>query len=100
MGLIKRFVVSEDSMRPTLEPGDALVGLRVRKVRSGTIVMFPHPASPDLWLVKRVGESGDDRFVAVSDNDAPGVVDSRRFGPVSYGCVYRKLFRVPRRLMR
>lgn len=42
-------------MEPSLEPGDRLLAVRVRRpVRRGDILVFRHPDRPDLWLVKRV----------------------------------------------
>lgn len=100
MGLVKRFVVSEDSMRPRLEPGDGIVAIRSGRARRGQIRCFEHPAEPGFWLVKRVGDVDGDRFEARSDADEPGVVDSRRFGPVPVDGSYRMLLRIPRRLLR
>lgn len=86
-------------MRPTLEPGDGLLGLRCGRARRGEIRVFPDPAVPTRWLVKRVGDvRGAGRnatFTACSDNPhAPGVVDSRRFGWVSVAGSYRVVWTV------
>ena len=95
----KRFVVSEQSMLPTLMPGDGLVAIRSSRLRRGQIRCFEHPDRPGFWLVKRVGDVRGDRFEARSDHDAPGVTDSRHFGFVPAVGSYRMLFRVPRRLL-
>lgn len=86
-------------MRPTLEPGDGLLGLRSRRARPGQIRVFRDPSAPTRWLVKRVGDvRGAGRtatFAACSDNPrAPGVVDSRRFGRVSVLGSYRVVWTV------
>ena len=99
-GWIRRFVVAEESMLPHLEPGDGLITTRSSRVRRGDIRVFEHPQRPGLWLVKRVGDIGGTRFEARSDNDAPGVVDSRRFGPVPIAGTYRVRCRIPARLLR
>lgn len=97
--MIKRFVVSEDSMLPTLQPGDGLVAIRSTTIRRGQIRCFEHPHRPEFWLVKRVGGVRGDTFEACSDSRAPGATDSRRFGYVPVDGTYRLLFRVPRRLL-
>lgn len=84
---LRRFLVVEDSMLPTLRPGDGLLAVRAGRLRMGQLRVFPDPTSPSRWLIKRVGEvRGRGRaatFEACSDNPrAPGAVDSRRFGRV------------------
>jgi hypothetical protein len=96
---MKRFVVSENSMLPTLQPGDGIVALRSTSLRRGQIRCFEHPHRPEFWLVKRVGAIRGMAFEACSDSGEPGATDSRRFGYVSAEGSYRLLFRVPRRLV-
>ncbi|WP_322790624.1 S26 family signal peptidase [Mycolicibacterium anyangense] len=92
---VRRFVVVEDSMRPTLNPGDGLLALRGSRARVGQIRVFPDPTKPSRWLVKRVAAVRGDRFEAASDNpQAPGVVDSRQFGWVPVQGSYRVVWRV------
>ena len=91
---LRRFAVVEDSMRPTLGPGDGIVALRGGAVRSGQVRVFRDPTLSTRWLVKRVGEvRGAGRgatFEARSDNPtAPGIVDSRQFGWVPAAGSYR-----------
>ncbi len=50
----RRFVVDGNSMLPTLQPGDYVVGRRTRYIAPGEIVAFPHPHRTDFWLIKRV----------------------------------------------
>jgi hypothetical protein len=96
---LRRFAVVEDSMRPTLSPGDGLLAERFGRPRRGQIRVFPDPTLPARWLVKRVGEvRGSGRsatFEARSDNPrAPGVVDSRQIGFVSAVGSYRVVWTV------
>ena len=91
---MRRFVVVEDSMRPTLEPGDGLLAVRGGRPRSGQLRVFPDPTLSTRWLIKRVGGvRGTGRgaaFEARSDNvEALGVVDSRQFGWVPAVGAYR-----------
>lgn len=86
-------------MRPTLEPGDGLIAVRSRRIRRGQLRVLEHPHRPGFWLVKRVGDVRGDRFEAVSDLQAPHVVDSRRFGDVPVAGTYRVLVRVPARFV-
>jgi DNA-3-methyladenine glycosylase II len=90
---MQRFSVSEDSMRPTLAPGDEFVTTTSRPALVGEIVALVHPEKDDFWLVKRMaagpgqivdahGRLGPGEAWVVSDNPVDGAVDSRRFGPV------------------
>jgi hypothetical protein len=96
---IRRFAVVDDSMRPTLGPGDGLLAVRGGGVRPGQIRVFLDPRRSSRWLVKRVGEvhgSGSTAiFEAHSDNPrAPGAADSHEFGPVSAAGSYRVVLKV------
>lgn len=86
-------------MSPALEPGDGVIALASRTIRRGQVRCFEHPGRPGFWLVKRVGDVRGDHFEAISDNDVPGVVDSRAFGDVPIDGSYRMLVRVPSRLL-
>ncbi|MGH8950640.1 MAG: S26 family signal peptidase [Acidimicrobiia bacterium] len=90
---MQRFRVSEDSMRPTLVPGDEFVATGSRTAVVGDIVALPHPGRADFWLVKRLGAGPGDRFDGrpalgsgeawvTSDNPDASAIDSRSFGPV------------------
>ncbi|MEX1092153.1 MAG: S26 family signal peptidase [Acidimicrobiia bacterium] len=93
---MQRFNVREESMIPTLVPGDEFVTTSTRIAERGNIVALPHPRRPDFWLVKRLtavsGDTivtdiglytlSDDEAWVLSDNLAAGAVDSRAFGPV------------------
>jgi hypothetical protein len=96
---LRRFAVVEDSMRPTLSPGDGLLALRGGRARRAQLRVFQDPTLPTRWLVKRVGDvrgSGSHAtFEACSDNPhAPGVVDSRQFGWVPAPGSYRVVWTV------
>lgn len=87
---LRRFLVAEDSMLPTLKPGDGLVGLRGGAPAPGQLRVFPDPWSPSRWLVKRVGLVQGSTFEALSDNPrAAGALDSREFGWVQARGSYR-----------
>jgi nickel-type superoxide dismutase maturation protease len=68
-------------MRPTLEPGDRLLVLRVGRPRTGQIVAVPDPRTPARVLVKRVAAIGPDG-VDVRGDAPDASTDSRVFGPV------------------
>jgi hypothetical protein len=96
---LRRFAVVEDSMRPSLCPGDGLLAWRGGRVRRAQLRVFRDPTLPTRWLVKRVGDvrgSGSSAtFEACSDNPrAPGVVDSRQFGWVPVADSYRVVWTV------
>ena len=92
---MKRFVVAEASMQPTLQPGDGILAVRSKRIRRGEIRCFEHPEQPGFWLVKRVGDIRGATFEARSDNPDAGAIDSRRFGFVPIDGSYRMLVRVP-----
>jgi hypothetical protein len=101
---LRLFRVVEDSMRPTLNPGDGLVGLRGGTPAVGQLRLFRDPRRSTRWLVKRVGDvygTGSSAiFEARSDNPkARGAVDSHEFGWVSAADSYRvvRTIRAPRR---
>jgi len=100
VAVLKRFVIAETSMLPTLEPGDGVIGVRSRRIRRGQIRCFEHPERPGFWLIKRVGDVRGDRFVALSDSGGDGVVDSGRFGPVPIDGSFLVIVRIPRRFLR
>jgi len=92
---MQRFQVSEDSMRPTLAPGDEFVATGSRPAEVGDVVALPHPDRDDFWLVKRVGavagdlvdggrRLGRDEAWVTSDNLGVAATDSRSFGPVPF----------------
>jgi nickel-type superoxide dismutase maturation protease len=75
--------VAGDSMRPTLDPGDRLVVIRIgrRPVRPGDLVTVPDPRRPERVMVKRVAAVTGGSVVVEGDNPAAST-DSRTFGPV------------------
>jgi nickel-type superoxide dismutase maturation protease len=77
-----RVAVAEDSMRPTLLPGDWLIARRTRRIRAGQVVLAWHPSRDGLLLVKRAARRVDGGWWLASDNPGGGAVDSARFGPV------------------
>jgi hypothetical protein len=90
-------------MRPTLNPGDGLVGLRGGTLAVGQLRLFRDPRRSTRWLVKRVGDvhgTGSGAiFEARSDNPkARGAVDSHEFGWISAADTYRvvRTIRAPR----
>ncbi len=95
---LRRFLVAEDSMLPTLHPGDGLLAFRGGTPRPGQLRVFPDPWSPTRWLVKRVGHVEGSTFEALSDNPrAPGAMDSREFGWVEARGTYRVVWTLPNR---
>ncbi|MFV1960447.1 MAG: S26 family signal peptidase [Acidimicrobiia bacterium] len=83
---MKRFRVAEDSMRPTLQPGDEIVATDTRSPSVGDLVVFPHPGRDDFWMVKRVADPpepiGQEHLWVMSDNSNATRADSRTLGPI------------------
>ncbi len=82
---LTRVVVSGDSMRPTLEPGDRLIVLRIahrRRLSAGDLVTVGDPRpGEERTLVKRIVElSGD--WAEVKGDNPESSTDSRAFGRV------------------
>ena len=79
LGNRRRFLVSGDSMKPTLENGQfVLVDPKPAVVSEGDIVICRHPTM-DLELVKRVMVLEEGRFFVQGDNVKESS-DSRQFG--------------------
>lgn len=97
---MRRFVVADRSMEPTLVAGHGLIGVRWARARVGELRCVEHPDEPGFWLVKRVESVASDGTMRVSsDNRTVAAVDSRRFGPVRVAGSYRVVIRIPRRWM-
>jgi hypothetical protein len=91
---LRRFKVVDDSMRPTLHPGDGLLARPGGDLVRGQLRVFRDPRLSTRWLVKRVGDvfagSGGAIFEARSDNPgAPGAADSDEFGWIPAVGTYR-----------
>jgi nickel-type superoxide dismutase maturation protease len=81
---VSRVEVHGPSMRPTFEPGDRLVALRLPRwwaLRPGDLVVAEHPARPGVVMVKRVAGQSGDQVDLVGDDPATST-DSRILGPV------------------
>ncbi len=52
---VRRFEITEDSMRPALHMHDYVIASRLDSApMRGDIVVFPHPARPSFLMIKRV----------------------------------------------
>lgn len=95
---MKRFQITEDSMRPTLVPGAEIVATSSRRPSFGEVVVFPHPKREDFWLVKRVSDPPiplePDQVWVVSDNSEATTVDSRTLGPIEIESVLTRVERL------
>jgi nickel-type superoxide dismutase maturation protease len=99
-----RVAVAEQSMEPSLRPGDWLLvwrGLRPAgppRIRPGQVVVARHPGRADFLLVKRVVRRAGSGWWLESDNRAARAVDSRSFGVVPGELIHgRVLLRYRRR---
>ena len=86
LGAFGRVKVQGDSMRPTLEPGDRLLVLRLghrRSIRRGSLVTVvdPRPDADGRLLVKRIADLGPTSVVVRGDSTEKST-DSRSFGRV------------------
>lgn len=94
---LRRFLVSDRSMEPTLVEGQGLLTTPYGVAKPGQARCFEHPDRPGFWLVKRVESVAGQTMTVRSDN--PAGVDSRTLGPVPVDGSYRVILVVPRRLM-
>lgn len=95
---VRRFVVTDRSMEPTLVAGQGLLATAYGRARAGQVRCFEHPERPGFWLVKRVSEVRPDGCMTVS-SDNPAGADSRAFGAVPVAGSYRVLLAIPTRFM-
>lgn len=78
-------------MRPTLEPGDRVLVVRLprwARLVPGVVVAVTDPRAPERLLVKRVAAVRTDGGVVVHGDNAAASTDSRTFGPVPRGSVW------------
>lgn len=84
---LRRFRVEDDSMRPTLEPGDYVLvnrwAYRFRSPTKGDLVVLRDPESAGRYLIKRVSDSTDSERLTVVGDNADRSRDSRTFGSVN-----------------
>ncbi|HSJ28485.1 MAG TPA: nickel-type superoxide dismutase maturation protease [Acidimicrobiia bacterium] len=91
---MRRFRIAEESMLPTLRPGDIVLATTDRRPPAGSVVVFRHPRREDLWLVKRVTALGGDEMWVESDNPEATMADSRTLGWIPTELTYRARLRL------
>lgn len=83
---LHRFRIEDESMRPTLEPGDYVFvnewAYRFRPPTPGDLVVVRDPENPARFLVKRVSEATGATNVELVGDNRELSRDSREFGPV------------------
>jgi nickel-type superoxide dismutase maturation protease len=85
---LRRFIVRDMSMSPTLRPGDRVVVLQWWwRLRVGDVVVFFEPDAHLTFAVKRIVRIEADGTLFVQGDNANVSRDSREFGPVSLGLV-------------
>lgn len=97
---IRRFRIEDDSMRPTLKPGDYVFvnrwAYRFRKPAKGDVVVLRSPEGPQ-FLVKRIANIADATTVFVAGDNPLGSRDSRHFGPIHERALIGKVWLTAKR---
>jgi len=92
----RRFRVEDDSMRPTLEPGDYVLvnrwSYRLRRPAKGDLVVLRDPEVKNRFLVKRVQHAPGPGLVAVAGDNPDRSRDSRAFGPIRVDRIVGKVW--------
>ena len=93
---LHRFRIEDESMRPTLEPGDYVLvnrwAYRVRPPRRGDLVVVRDPELSDRFLVKRVSETEASTQIPLEGDNAAVSRDSRAFGAVPLDRIVGKVW--------
>jgi len=93
---LRRFRIEDESMRPTLEPGDYVLvnrwAYRVRPPRRGDLVVVRDPELSDRFLVKRVSETQASTQIRLEGDNAAVSRDSRAFGAVPLDRIVGKVW--------
>jgi len=92
----RRFLVEDESMRPTLEPGDYVLvnrwAYRFHSPKRGDLVVVQDPEMPERFLVKRVSDAAGPTQVRLAGDNRIASRDSRAFGPVPIERVVGKVW--------
>jgi nickel-type superoxide dismutase maturation protease len=92
----RRFRVEDQSMRPTLEPGDYVLvnrwAFRFRAPSPGDLVVVQDPEEPSRFLVKRVSEWTAAGAIRLAGDNEGASRDSRAFGPVPLDRIIGKVW--------
>jgi len=93
---LRRFRIEDESMLPTLEPGDYVLvnrwAYRVRPPRRGDLVVVRDPELSDRFLVKRVSETEASTQIPLEGDNAAVSRDSRAFGAVPLDRIVGKVW--------
>jgi signal peptidase I len=93
---VSRFRVEDESMQPTLEPGDYVLvnrwAYRTRAPSPGDLVVVEDPEVPTRFLIKRVSETFGAREVRLTGDNEAVSRDSRTFGSVALERIVGKVW--------
>ncbi|GAC1317900.1 MAG: hypothetical protein NVSMB2_12160 [Chloroflexota bacterium] len=80
---VRRFTVSDTSMRPTLEPNDRVLVTSWGAIRLGDVIVFERPDAQSSFAIKRVADRESDGRLRVLGDNVNVSSDSRHFGPIA-----------------
>lgn len=93
---LARFRVADESMEPSLAPGDYVLvnrwAYRRRAPAAGDVVVLRDPEASARFLVKRVSARVDEKTLLVLGDNRERSRDSRHFGPVRREAIVGRLW--------
>ena len=81
---LRRFIVSDTSMQPTLAPNDRVLVSAWGPIELGDVIVFRRPDSPASLAIKRVTGREPDGGLRVTGDNVNVSSDSRHFGPIAH----------------
>ena len=93
MVFLRKFIVSGNSMSPTLKSGKTILASSLPYLftnpKKGDVIICKDPRNGRI-LIKRIAKAGKNSYFAYGDNQYEST-DSRQFGPISRRAIVGKV---------